>query len=962
LAAGFTLAAFLLVSTAASKAFRNSWIDQSVTIDESMKRFHLLFCALLPALVCAQSVPYTKFTLDNGMTFILHEDHSAPKVVVNTYFRVGSKDEPARRSGFAHLFEHLMFMGTHRVPRGQFDAIMEAGGGDNNANTETDRTDYYDVGPSNLLPTFLWLEADRLQDLGNAIDQTKLNLQREVVLNERRETENSPYGNASIKLPELMYPEGHPYHFDTIGLPEDLNAATVQDVKNFFATYYVPNNATMAIAGDFDTAKTKALIQKYFGGLPRKNDPVHRTAPQPENPAAELRAEAGAGAGTGNDPHPQPLPPLPAKGIGQKWEGAQTTRLTMVDQVQYPQITMAWHSPAAYQPGDAEMDLTAYTLSNGISSRLYQKLVYQDKIATDVSASQNSLMLGSEFLVTVTAQNGVPLDRVENETREVLSDFVKSGPTQEELQRQIAQIETANLNGLQSIENIAYAMNAYDYYFNEPDSFQRDLDRYRNATTTSVQQVAASVIGKEPRVVLTVVPQTPENLDALKTKPPIGNPAAWTPPAPTTFTLSNGLKVEYWQRSALPLMSMSMVLQHGSDRDLPGKAGTADLLTEMLDKGAGGKNAMEFSNALDRIGASFGASASVEDTTISVSSTQEHFADALSLYADALLRPNFDPAEWDRQKQLHVSDLQQALDEPATVGRRIAAIEYFGPNHPYGHPVTGTLNSVASITLDDVKQMFDRYYQPQYAVAFGAGSMSADEFKSELEHALGSWKQKSSAQNTPMTQLPRKPLRVYIVDKPGAVQTVVRFIMPAPTGHDPHRIELGAIGSLLGGTFTSRLNANLREAKGYTYGASAGYALEPSVGYFVAGADVRTNVTGASLREFLKEFASIRTGNITQEEVTKTKASMRTEVVDATTTLQGLVETAIAMHEIGLPYSQLGRDLQTISALTPAQLNALAKQSISLENAVLVLVGDKAQILAQYKGLGLPQPVVVKAE
>ena len=964
-----------------------------------MKRSFFILSLLLPALVCAQSVPYTKFTLDNGMTFILHEDHSVPKVAVNTWFHVGSKDEPEHRSGFAHLFEHLMFMGTKRVPQGQFDKIMEAEGGDNNASTAQDRTNFYDIGPSNELPTLLWLEADRLEDLGKAMTKQKVDLQRQVVLNERREWENSPYGNSEIKMPELLYPVGHPYHFDTIGLPEDLNAATVDDVKKFFATYYVPNNATMVIAGDFDSSKVRALVAKLFGTLPRENDPEHRTAGPVANPSMALAAEvvgssrggSGVGGVRGGEadsqsteplssagqteiPHPQPLPPLPAQDIRQKGEGAQTaqgegaqtTRVTYVDQVQFPRITMAWHSPAAFAPGDAEMDLAADVLTNGISSRLYQKLIYQDKIATDVSAAQDSEKLGSIFEVAVTAKAGVPLNQIEKETREVLIDFVQHGPTKEELDRQVAQIEYAQLEKLQSIEEIADDLNRYDYYYGEPDSFQRDLDRYRNATPDSVRDAAADVIGHEPSVIMTVVPQqTPPKANPRDTRPKDEPQKSWSPASPTTFTLANGIKVFYWHRPALPLMTLVTMFNLGSEVDPAGKGGTDDLTAEMLDQGAGEMSATEFSNALDKIGASFSANTSVEDTTVSISSIEDKFPQALALYADAVVAPNFDPKEWERIKRLHLEGIQEALDDPTTVGRRMAAIEYFGASHPYGHPVGGTTKSVDAVTLDDVRAMHEEIYQPGNAVIFAAGSMAPDQFQNQVQSALGGWKQTrvNIRSEKPIYHEPtRKPLRVYIVDKPGAVQTDVRFILPAPTAHDPRYLKLEAIGTILGGTFTSRLNENLRENKGYTYGAGASYALEPSTGYFVSSAAVRTNVTGASLREFLKEFASIRSGNISQEEVQKATQAMRTGRIDTASSLAGTVGTAAGMYLEGRSYTDLGKELQQLAAMKAADLNAIVKSAIPLENGVLVLVGDKAQILAQYKGLGLPAPVVVSAQ
>jgi zinc protease len=350
---------------------------------------------------------------------------------------------------------------------------------------------------------------------------------------------------------------------------------------------------------------------------------------------------------------------------------------------------------------------------------------------------------------------------------------------------------------------------------------------------------------------------------------------------------------------------------------------------------------------------------------VSLSSTETNFSKALALYTDALIRPSFDANEWERVKRLHLDRLHEALDDPSTVAGRMAMAKYYGPNHPYGRQIDGTLKSVDAITLDDVKSMHDQAYQPGSAVVFAAGSLSADAFKAELELTLGTWKQTRvniQSDKPKYVEPAKKPLRVYLVEKSGAVQTVVHFILPAPKANTPNRVKLDAIAQLFGGMFTSRLNHNLREEKGYTYGAGAGYAMEPSTGYFVAGSSVRTNVTGASLREFLKEFASIRTGNITAEETHKASQAMRSADVQSAITLRGIIGTAATMYLEGRSYTDLGKELQEIAALTPSQLNTIVKGAIPLENGVLVLVGDKAQILSQLKGLGLPAPTIVVAE
>ncbi|NOX60025.1 MAG: hypothetical protein GXP29_14360 [Planctomycetes bacterium] len=499
----------------------------------------------------AQSVAYEKYTLDNGMTVILHEDHSLPAACVNIWYRVGAKDEAVGRSGFAHLFEHLMFMGTRRVPGGDFDTLMESGGGWNNASTSQDRTNYYSMGPAELLPTLLWLDADRLEDLGDEMTLEKLDKQRAVVRNERRQSvENVPYGKANLAIYQIMFPAGHPYHGTVIGSHEDLEAATADDVKNFFAKYYVPSNASLVVAGDFDPARIKPLIAKLFGTLPRGSQVIHAQA----------------------DPV--------------RMHGVKT--LTFTDNVQYARTHLVYHSPARFKPGDAEMDLTAEVLASGISSRLYQKLIYENQLATDVSAYQASMLLGSLFFIEATAKPGVDLATLEQAIDETVSVLLKEGPTSAELERQKAQLEYSALSGLQSILNKADRLNAYEFFFGEPNSFKADLDRYRTATTTDVRDAARKVLASDARLIMRVIPElkSPPQ-DPRDEKPKVAAAEPFSPPSPVSFKLSNGIQVHHWQRSELPLVQFQLMWPTGSDFDPPQQSGLTALTTGMLEEGAG---------------------------------------------------------------------------------------------------------------------------------------------------------------------------------------------------------------------------------------------------------------------------------------------------------------------------------------------------------------------------------------
>ena len=415
-------------------------------------------------------IPFTKTTLPNGLTLILHEDHTLPMVAVNSLVKVGSHFEEPGRTGFAHLFEHLMFMGTARVPTKMFDGWMEAEGGSNNAWTSEDRTDYFDLGPAHALPLLLWLEADRFSSLGKEMTQAKLDAQRDVVRNERRQTsENRPYGKVELRLPELLYPAPHPYHHPVIGSHEDLQRATVDDVKAFFARWYVPNNASLVVAGDLDPVKVKAEVERLFGWIPRAEVP----------PAVAVAAPHLAGI----------------------------VRETMVDNVKLPKIIMAWHSPAHFAPGDAELDLAGVILQEGKASRLYKALVYDHPIAQEVHAEQRSQELGSYFAIEAIAQPGVTLDKLEAAIDAEVQKLVAAPPSAEEVKRAQNQFETAFVARLQSVHERASLLNQYQQAVGDPGFADKDLARYRAATPTALHAIVKQTLLPGARVILRVTPK-----------------------------------------------------------------------------------------------------------------------------------------------------------------------------------------------------------------------------------------------------------------------------------------------------------------------------------------------------------------------------------------------------------------------------------------------------------------------
>lgn len=878
--------------------------------------------ALLSAGAFAQEVSYEKYKLGNGMTVILHKDDSLPVAAINLWYYVGAKDEPKGRSGFAHLFEHLMFMGTERVPGSNFDTIMEAGGGANNATTSSDRTNYFASGPAELLPTLLWLEADRLEDLARTMDQEKLDKQRDVVRNERRQNyENEPYGKAELKIQELMYPVGHPYHIPVIGTHEDLEAATVGDVKDFFAQYYVPRNLSLAVAGSFDVAETKKLIERLFGGLPTGQEVQHRTAPP-------VRLD-------------------------------EVRRATLTDKVQLPLVSISYHSPAVFAEGDAEMDLAAAILAGGKTSRLYKRLVIEDKLAAEVSAYQGSSLLGSEFRVSVLAVPDADLEQVEKTIDEELARFAQSGPTPEELEQRKATFELGMLRRLQSIEAKADQLNSYEFHLKEPGSFKWDLDRYRNATAGGVQSWAAKVLNPHGRVIMRVLPEAPERGSSPRDKQPsIAESQPFSAPLPTEFALNNGIRVMLWEKPELPLVAMTTVFHTGGIVSDSADAGAVYLAADMLDEGAGNLDAVAFSEAMQSLGAQFGTGSDHESISTSLTVLKRNFEAAAGLAMQALRRPRFDEKEWERVKRLHLEELKQMDDQPAMVAARVAARSYFGDEHPYGRPLMGTSTSVEALQLPQVKAEYDALVRPEYATILLAGDVSPGEAKNTLDRLFGDWTASQAKRpDAAVKAAPKRDrLEVFVVDRPEAVQTVIRFVTPGPTYHADKRIAYRLLNTLLGGSFTSRLNMNLREVHGYTYGARSSYAMQPAVGYFVASSSVRADVTGESVKEFLHEFDRISKGDISPEEAVKARETLRAELIQSFAGLGGVLAEAEERIIAGKSFASLAEDMKAMQAATAPELNQLAQQAIPLQQGVLVLVGDKKVILEQIKDI-VPAPV-----
>ncbi|HYE64033.1 MAG TPA: pitrilysin family protein, partial [Pyrinomonadaceae bacterium] len=771
-------------------------------------------------------IKHTEFRLDNGLRVILHEDHSTPIVAVNIWYHVGSKNEVPGRTGFAHLFEHMMFQGSKHYNDDFFKPLQEAGG-TLNGSTNADRTNYWEVVPSNFLELALWLEADRMGHLLDAMTEEKLNNQRDVVKNEKRQNyDNRPYGLVGARIAEALYPKDHPYSWLTIGSLDDLTAASMEDVKDFFRRFYTPNNASLVIAGDFDPAEARKLVEKHFGPVKRGPEIKRVNATQPR-----LDKEM---------------------------------RIQMEDRVTLPRIYMTWHTVPLWAKDDAELDMLASVLAGGKGSRLYKALVYEKQIAQDITAFQNSREIAGQFQIVATAKPGKTLEELEKAINEELAKIKSEPPTAEEMERAYNAFEASFVYGMQTVGGFggkSDQLNYYAIYRNKPDSFQEDLARYGRTTAADVRRVANDYL-TDGRLVLNVVPRpkgktmgepvpegpkeaiaSPSNQTAgtqagaaqvpatsgpaqppakpkaadepagvqpqTKAEVEATRPAGAAPPAtaapvagketpsetpepgdrytmpkpkpdprfalPTIQRrkLSNGLEVLIVEHKELPVVSMNLVLKTGAAADPQDRAGLASLTAALLDEGTKTRSALEVSNQLAAIGARLGTGADWDLSGVNLAALTKHLNRALEIYADVIINPAFPEDELKLQRATRLAQIMQRRDNANSIAELAYAALLYGRNHPYGHPPTGDEASVKAITVEDVKRFYETHYRPNNASLIIVGDVQPDRLIPQLEKAFAGWKRAAVPAVKIETPPTREKAAIYLVDKPDAAQSVL---------------------------------------------------------------------------------------------------------------------------------------------------------------------------------------------
>ena len=906
----------------------------------------------------AVDIPYETFTLPNGLRVVVHTDRKAPIVAVNIWYHVGSKDEPAGRSGFAHLFEHLMFQASENHKGEFFDPFRAVGATDQNGTTNTDRTNYFQNVPTTALDMALWMESDRMGHLLGAVDQAALDEQRGVVQNEKRQGENQPYGQVWEKLGKALYPASHPYGHSVIGSMNDLNAASLDDVKTWFRTWYGPNNAVLVLAGDIDLATAREKVAKYFGDIP-----------------------AG------------PTMAQPAVDVAQR---AQDTRETMQDKVPQSRVYRMWNVP---QTGTVDIDrlqVLAFVLGGSKSSRLDARLLHGEKLVDNISAGAWPSQLGSNFGIVATVKQGVDPAKVEAIIDEEVRKLVAEGPSADELARAKTVIRAGFIRGIERIGGFggkADVLAECAVYEGDPGCFREALDNYAATTAADVQAVGAKWLGKgshtlvvEPgeRTALaeapaaTPAPFAPPAADAKYTTTPGTIDRGAGVPKTTAFpelkfpalqraTLKNGSTVILAERHDIPVVQFSYEFNGGYSSDAAGKGGLASFAMGLLDEGAGGVGSLDFANKAEALGAILGAGASLDGGSAYLSALKENLDPSLVLFADMLRRPDFDQAEIDRIKASWIAGIRQEKAQPQALAARVGPALLYGPQHPYGAPATGSGNeaSIGALTRDDLVGFHRAWVRPENATVIVVGDTTLAEIVPLLDRHLGDWKgegQAPAAVEVAQVPLPAAP-RVFLLDQPGAVQANIYAAQLAPSTRDPGAVALEMANGVIGGDFTARLNMNLREDKHWSYGARSSLGGALGQRRWTASAPVQIDKTGESIAEMQREIAEFAGGKApaTQAEVDRVKAIQTLSLPGAYETAASVMGAIGGIVRYGRPDDYVFKRKAEVEAMTPAQVAEAAK-TIDPDALTWIVVGDLKQTEAPVRALKLGEVQVIDAE
>jgi len=902
--------------------------------------------APVSALVKSVDIPYQHFTLPNGLRVIVHTDRKAPIVAVSVWYNVGSKFEPAGKTGFAHLFEHLMFNGSENAPGDFFTPLKEVGATDFNGTTYFDRTNYFETVPAPALERALFLESDRMGYLLGAMTQGVLDEQRGVVQNEKRQGDTQPFGLVEYKQIEALFPANHPYGHTTIGSMADLDAASLEDVKAWFRGHYGPNNAVLVLAGDIDAASAKPLVEKYFGGIPRGPDSVVPAADVPRLAAPKSEV--------------------------------------MKDRVATTRIYRMWAVPGLNDKDSVALDVTAGVLGGLSSSRLDNALVRREKLAVQVTANNETFAQTGLFTVFADVKPGVDPALVSKRLDEIIADLIAKGPTADEVQRVTTGSVSGTIAGLESVGGFggkAVTLASGELYSNDPDHYKKELAELAAETPASVKAATAKWLSR-PVYALTVEPgpraayaeaappakavadTTPPAKGTRGALPAVGTIADLVFPAVERTKLSNGIEIVYAHRAAVPITRMVMSFDAGVAADPATKLGTQQLTLSMMGEGTTSKSSIDLAEAKERLGASITANASADRTSMSLFTPSPNLGVAVSLFADVVENPAFAPPEVERVKAQQLAQISSELTNPGGLASRVLPRLVYGPASPYARSFgSGDPKAVALLTRDDLVAFQHAWLRPDKAKIFVVSDRPLAEIRTVLDARFGNWTATGPAGTKDFTAPSTSSApKILLIDRPDSPQSLILGAAPTPLVGTDELLPVIAANDSLGGNFLSRINMDLREGKHWSYGVSGGIRRAEFTSPYLIQAPVQADKTGpsiAALQGDVKDF--LTTKGITQAEFDRT-------IVGAIRALPGNFETSSAvlsaMQANDLyrrPDNYYATITQKYRALTLPQLDAAARAAIDPNKFVWIVVGDAAKVRPQLDSLGLPVEVVTAA-
>lgn len=904
------------------------------------------------------SLEFEKYQLENGLDVVLHQDKSDPIVSVAIQYGVGSNREKTGRTGFAHLFEHMLFQESENVPQDQFFKTIQDLGGTLNGGTWKDGTVYYEVVPKNALETIMWLESDRMGFLINTVTESAFYNQQEVVQNEKRQrVDNNPYGHTSWVLDKALYPEDHPYNWQVIGELVDLQNATVADVKEFYDKFYGPNNATLVIAGDFEKEDAKALVEKYFGEIKRRQEV-------------------------------EPLKP-------ERVTLSETKRLYHEDNfARAPQLQMVWPTLEQYTEDAYALDFLGQLLSEGKKAPMYKVLVKEKELTSMVSAYNNSQELAGEFHVIVTANSGKNLADVEEAIKESFDKFEKEGVSEKDVERIKAGLETGFYNSISSVLGKSFQLAQYNVFAGDPGFITQDIENIKKVTKEDVMRVYETYLKDKPYVITSFVPKggldliaknstkaniveeeikenvavniEDKNNEFVKTEskfdrstaPTIGESPKLNIPDSWTVTLNNEMKVLGIEQNELPLVNFSIVLDGGHLLDKIDKNGVANLMTDIMMEGTATKTPAELEEAIELLGASIRMFTGNEAITISGNTLVRNFEPTMKLVEEILLNPRWDEEELKRIKTSTINSIKRSSANPNVVARNIGNKILYGENHIFAYPTSGTETSVEAITMDDLKAFYQNNFSPSVAKFHIVGNIKKDKVLSVLSSLETNWKAKEVTIPTYDLNTERNKSSLYFVDIPDSKQSVINIGYLSMARTDADYFPATVMNYKLGGSFSGNVNLILREEKGYTYGASTYFDGTKIPGPFMASSSVRTNTTSESVQIFKDEIEKYKKG-ISEDDLQFTKNALiksNARRFESQSALLGMLQN---ISNYGMAKDYIADEEKVVREMTLERHRELANKYLDASKMGYLVVGDAATQFEKLKKLGFDEVILL---